>query len=284
MKYLECGSEKMTREPTAVGFYPFNKDELREKINKLMQGVPREEETPRGLIVPHAGYNYSGKTAAYAYKSIENSEINKAIILGVNHHGIGADAAVSSQDWETPLGVVKNNEGLRKELLENPLIQEDELPHANEHSIDVQMPFIKYINRDMEFVPVSLKSLNEEDIKSISGTIRKTLSNHPGTVLIASSDLLHVGPHFSFYPDTDEGTLVYTDKKNKEFIEKIKQRNFRGVMEAGEESTVCGYLAIAALMKSIKEPWRAKVLHYCTSHDLVGDETNVVGYVSISII
>lgn len=272
----------MNRKPAAGGFYPLDKKTLKRKIDKMMKETPKKEIKPKGLIVPHAGYTYSGKTAAHAYRTLEGRKIERAIILGVNHYGVGSDAAISEQDWETPLGIMKNDTKIRRELLENEYVEIDEVPHSQEHSIEVQLPFLQHIDPDMKFVPLSLKALNEEQVKSIGKTIKEIVSRHPETVVIASSDLIHLGDKFGYSAPPGKDSLKYLKRKDKEFLNKVEERDFEGVMEIGRKSTICGYLPIAIIIKSLFEQVEeVKLLHTSNSYANTRDKSNIVGYASL---
>lgn len=286
LKYQESGADRMTREMAAKGFYPFKENELKEKIDNLLGRVEEKDIDPNGVIVPHAGYRYSGKTAAHAYKSLKGNEVETAVILGVNHTGMGDEAAVSTQGWRTPLGEVRNDEDVTEEVLENSYLERDESAHAREHSIEVQVPFLKYLFPDVNIVPVSLShSLNKKKISSIGETLQGVIKNRSNTVLIGSSDLIHLGRRFSYHAPRGEDNLKYLKKKDKEFLDHVKELDLDQVIEFGESSTVCGYIPISILIEALKDELKeVKVLHRSNSYEVTGDKSNIVGYASVAFL
>jgi len=272
---------KMTRKPVARGFYPFDKEELERNIGEMLQRVPEKSVNPKGLIVPHAGYRFSGKTAAHAYKTLENKEVKTAVILGFNHTGIGERSALSTQNWETPLGEVKVNEEISEKLLKNPLIKKDDSAHQREHSIEVQIPFLKYLIPDMQIIPISLSNqLKEKEIREIARNLRAI--DYEENIMIISSDLHHVGARFGLTPQKDN--LKYLKEQDEKFIEKIKTKDIQEIIEKGKKSTVCGFIPIAVALETLKEKIKGvKVLHRSNSYEVTGDKSSVVGYASIAL-
>src|SRR3990167_8348978 len=130
----------MIRKPIVAGqFYEENADKLKEEIKRFLDYV-KKEKNAIGIITPHAGYSFSGRCAAYAYNSIDDTELY--IILGFSHSGF--PASISLDDFETPLGIVKNDNEFGKRLIENGL-KEDKKSHNNEHSIEVQEEFQNHL-------------------------------------------------------------------------------------------------------------------------------------------
>lgn len=268
------------RQPVARGFYPFDADTLEKQVKNLLNRAPERPIKPKGLIVPHAGYSYSGKTAAHAYKTLKNMEIKNAILLGVNHGGLGSKAQISGQNWKTPLGIMEKNEKINSKLLKNKFIKEEELGHQNEHSIEVQLPFLKYVCPETKITPISMKNMDKQRIESISKEIKKVVPQSNKTVVIASSDLLHTGRRFGLVPDED--AVKYTKRKDREFLNLIKERNIEEILRFGEEYTICGYIPITILLKSM-EIKEIEVLNRSTSYETSADRNNVVGYASAAL-
>jgi AmmeMemoRadiSam system protein B len=127
------------RLPAVAGqFYPGNAAELKHQLEDMM---PRAEEMPiSGCVVPHAGYIYSGAVAGEVYSRLPKRETY--VILGPNHHGLGTPVALSRDSWSTPLGVVQPDLELAR-ALEGTIIDQDEIAHKQEHSIEVQIPFLQ---------------------------------------------------------------------------------------------------------------------------------------------
>src|SRR5262249_22000426 len=147
-------------------------------------------------LVPHAGYIYSGPCAAHFYALLEHS-IQRVILLGVNHQGRGHRAALSpAASWQTPLGTVAIDQELN-DLLEDavPFLKQDDVAHAREHSIEVQLPFLQRVLGEFSLIPISLAHISMEECvelgTAVADVLRANTQSGSRTVMIASSDLSH---------------------------------------------------------------------------------------------
>ena len=238
--------------------------------------IKKEKGQIKGVVVPHAGYRYSGYVAAYAYNEIAKDGFpKKFIILGPNHQGIGkAVSLIKKGKWKTPLGNVNISEDAEKYAI--GVIKNDELAHKYEHSIEVQIPFLQFLSDDFEFTPICM---NLQDWETAS-EIGKKLSQAQDTIIIASSDFSHVG--FSGFP-SDDDIEEQVKKKDMIAIEEILNMNSKGLVEKVREHniTMCGYGAVAAMIEAVKaKTTEVKLLKYATSYD-VEPGTYCVGYAAI---
>ncbi|MFQ5850931.1 MAG: AmmeMemoRadiSam system protein B [Candidatus Binatia bacterium] len=275
------------RPPAVAGsFYPAEVGELEELLEECLvshplgpRGVRSISPSLLGGMVPHAGYIYSGPCAAHFYSSLEK-HIGRVILLGVNHRGWGAKAALSPADyWETPLGRVKVDRelsGLLKARL--AFLAEDEQPHLQEHSIEVQLPFLQRVLGEFTFLPVSLSFLSEEECAQLGQAIVHLYETGAAldrrTVLIASSDLSH-------YLSPKE-----TERLDRLALDQILSLNPVGLMETveKEEISMCGVLPTAVLLFAAKAlgARQARLLRHCHSGDAVPMK-EVVGYASVAV-
>jgi len=272
------------RKPAVSGmFYAGTPEELREQIqwcylHELGPGaVPRvNEEGPRkivALVVPHAGYVYSGPVAAHAYKELaDDGMFDTAVIIGPNHTGYGPLVSVwAGSPWETPLGKVEINKELARKLL-GGVIEEDELAHIHEHSIEVQLPWLQHLYGGLKIVPITMLAQDMETARELGEAIYKAGDN---TIIIASSDFTHYEPH-----------LVATEK-DRSMIEAIISLDEEELYKRREllNCTMCGYGPVASAIVAAKESGAktATLLKYATSGELIGDFSAVVGYGSIVI-
>ena len=279
------------RAPIVAGmFYENNLQELEKQIkasflHKLGPGdlatKRNQKGIVKGLIAPHAGYQFSGPCAAWGYKEIAEHEFPELfIILGPSHQGFGS--CLSADDWQTPFGVVKTDKNFINELSKNTGLKINEEAHASEHSIEVQLPFLQFVCKDklneIRIVPVMIS--NDIDYEKLGADIKKTIGNRKITV-IASSDFTHYGINYGYMPfidnvkenlhDLDDGAISYIKAmKVHKFIEYVEEK----------KATICGKLPIAVLMQSITAE-KVKLLLYCTSGDITGDYGSAVGYASI---
>lgn len=284
------------RRPIAAGqFYENGFEELGKQINSCFEGkfgpgalpVKRADKKIFGVIAPHAGYMYSGPCQAWAYKEIAESRLpDLFLIIGLSHMGSGS--CISQEDWETPFGIVKVDRDFGRDLIDKG-IKVDERVHKNEHSIEVQLPFLQFVNRDrlndVRFLPIIAS--DDTDYRELAEKIVKTIDETgKEAVLIASSDFTHFGASYGYMPfHTDiKKNLYELDKKAIGFIEKMKPTEFLNyINETG--ATICGKLPIAVVAEACKlmGAKKARLLNYYTSGDIVGDYSASVGYASIVI-
>lgn len=279
----------MTRLPVVAGkFYEGQKGLLEERLEdcfskkmgpgRTPEGTPGENRNLKTVIAPHAGYVYSGMTAAHSYLEIfEDGRPDHIIILGPNHSGQGARVAICEEDWETPLGVVKYDTELGKAILdENEFAKSDCVAHAQEHSIEVQLPFLQYIfDRPPPFVPICLKTQSYEICKSLGETFA-SLSEEMDMLVIASSDFTHFEP---------ADTAKRKDNQAMEYLEFLDSEGFINFVREHRIS-ICGAGPIASGVVYANEQGAEefRLLQYTNSGDVTGDKESVVAYVAAEIV
>ncbi len=246
------------RSPAVAGaFYPAGPEELRNMIEVFLSKA-QDIAAPgrlRGMVVPHAGYIYSGPTAAYGYKALLKEKIKKAIILGPSHFAMFPGACESGHDeWETPLGTLK-----AKSASGWPISIFPE-PHGPEHCLEVQLPFLQIACGDkVEIWPLLCGEIMPEELAE---RVIKELDD--ATIVIASSDLSHY--------------LDYESAKRKDAIanEAVPALD---IARFEREGDACGKTAILTLMHiAKKKKWKGVFLDYRNSGDTAGPKSNVVGY------
>jgi AmmeMemoRadiSam system protein B len=288
------------RRPTAAGqFYDGSKDNLKETIKECflnqrgpmkLPEIKKGDKKIIGLIVPHAGYIYSGSIAAHSYNILaKNGFADTFIILGPNHTGMGSGVAVMAEgSWLTPLGEVQINEQVSKNLWKD-IIDNDENAHLYEHSIEVQIPFLQYLANDSQFnfIPISMSMQDfataEEVGKIIAEEIKKTDKN---IVIIASSDFSHAGFNYHSMPPAGMRVDKFAEKQDKLAINKILEMNPEGLIETVLENniTMCGYGPIASMLVASKilGAKKSELLKYGTSYE-VHPSSSCVGYGAFAI-
>ncbi len=250
----------MVRKPAVAGmFYPKNADELKQMLNSFLEQA--EEIKLKGklkaIIVPHAGYIYSGIVAAQAYHLLKKHQFKKVILLGPSHYIAFYGAAIADEDFLTPLGKVKCGDvtGWTKE----GLIETSPEAHLKEHSLEVQLPFLQETLGDFELYALVLGTINEAKLAKF---ISEKLDDE--TLVIASSDLSH---YFSY----DKAVL-----KDNETISNILN---------GESADLdaCGRVPIKVLIHLAElKGWKPQLIDYRNSGDTAGDKSRVVGYASVA--
>jgi AmmeMemoRadiSam system protein B len=271
------------RIPVAQGrFYPFSAEEITELLNQFnIKIIPKK---CYGVVSPHAGYAYSGETALLAISSIDFSEIETVIIIGISHMQLGRGAAVSYQDWQTPLGIMENDKELAQEIAMSGMVSHDESAHDNEHSVEVQLPVLQYvlkknaIKKNIRIVPIVMTEQGlgacQKLAQSIFNAIKKTRRK---TVIIASSD-------FSHHIAADVAEKY--DKNAIEFLVKADIKGFHAHVE-NYNLSICGYgpvtvLGLYSQMSGFGFKVKgAELLRYTHSGVVTADYAHVVGYAAI---
>ena len=272
------------RKPAVAGmFYAGTAKELEEQIewcykHELGPGaIPRVNSKGlreiAAIVVPHAGYYYSGPVAAHAYKELADDGIfDTAVILGPNHTGYGYPVSLwAGVGWNTPLGELEVNKELAQRLL-GEVIKADETAHTHEHSIEVQLPWLQHLYKKVRIVPISMLAQDIETARAVGKAISQAGDN---LVIIASSDFTHYEP-YSVAMERDGSVIeAIVALDEEELYERCENLN----------CTMCGYGPVASAIVAAKEmkAKKASLLKYATSGDTSGDFSQVVGYGSIVI-
>ena len=288
------------RKPSVAGqFYEGSENKLKERLKMCFLDERGPETLPKiekgdikikGLVVPHAGYIYSGPIAAHSYNFLaKNGFADNFIILGPNHTGMGSGVAVMTEGvWETPLGEVPINEKLAK-LLFKDIIDKDDNAHSYEHSIEVQLPFLQYISekKEFNFVPICMAMQDFETSSEVGNIIADSIKQiKEKTVIIASTDFSHAG--FDYMSAPPEGMRVdeYAEKQDHHAISQILKMNPKGLIDTVQKNgiSMCGYGPVAAMLIASKVlgASKAELLKYGSSYE-VHPSTSCVGYGSIAI-
>jgi AmmeMemoRadiSam system protein B len=266
----------MIRKPAVAGrFYPGERDELSRMVQSFIS--PADHQKAIGLVVPHAGYIYSGHVAGAVYSRITPHERN--IILCPNHTGFGPPLSIMrSGSWKTPLGEMPIDNELSEALISADAYLEDDIEaHRFEHATEVQLPFLQQCGSNTgRFVPItvgtgSLRQL-EELGKALAAVVQQAV---PDALIIASSDMNHY--------ESDAVTRV----KDRKAIDQILAMNPEGLFEAvrRENISMCGYGPTVAMLTAAKilGATKAELVKYATSADVSMDYEHVVGYAGIII-
>jgi AmmeMemoRadiSam system protein B len=278
------------REPAvAGGFYPFGSSELRRDIGRYFSESNLKERNVVAIISPHAGYKYCGKTAATAYSAVADG-FDSVVVIGPNHMGIGSGIATSSSVWKTPIGSVKPDEEFIAKLMEGTNIEDDYRAHQQEHSIEVQLPWLQHKFKDFKFVPICINPIyfNKETCKEIGDKIAEVSKKLNRKVLIVgSSDFTHYGSLYGYQPFRGPTSQIL--KKIKEIDMEVAGYTTKFMPErllevvSEKRYSVCGYGAIATAIYAAKSLGAkdGEVVDYSTSFDISRDIKSVVAYCGI---
>ena len=273
--------ERIRLAAVAGSFYPADAEELIRVLDECFDSSPLKQADSSSLmggLVPHAGYFYSGPCAAHLYGCLDYS-IERVILLGVNHQARGDRAALSPADfWQTPLGWVKIDQELNHLLQDHVcFLKQDEAAHAQEHSIEVQLPFLQRVLGEFSLTPISLSHISIEECAELGAAIAETVTKNTRsgtrTVVMASSDLSH-------YLSPKE-----TAELDDIALAEVLALNPRALIDVTERKniTMCGVLPTAVLLFAANGLGvkRASLLKHCHSGD-TAPMRKVVGYASVA--
>ena len=268
------------RFPAVAGaFYEADPQALRRQVegcytHPLGPGkVPTAAKGPReirGLVCPHAGLMYSGPVAAHAYAALAADGFpDTVVILGPNHTGSGAPEALATVDWQTPLGVAKRDEALCKRLRRD-LVEEDNLAHRKEHSLEVQLPFLLQLNPSLKFAAICMGFQEYEPAAAVGKIVAEAIADRDALVL-ASTD-------FSHYVAKEEAT-----RQDRLAIDQILKMDPWGFYRAKTTHAIsmCGYGPVIAMLTAMGQG-KATLLKYATSGD-AAPMRDVVGYAAMAV-
>lgn len=250
-------------------FYPDKKEEILKYINHFNSIKTNNEtfEDVKAIIVPHAGYIYSGFTANLAYQLVSSSkkDIKRVLVIGPSHRAYLKGASVVLYDeYETPLGNLKIDKEFSQNLIDKYDFLEFNVECEFEHSTETQAPFIKYYFGEVQLVEIVYGEIDYEDLSKV---INEILADKQNFVVI-STDLSH------FY------TLEEANKKDNICLEAIVKKD----LKMFDYCEACGKTGVKAIINwAIKNNYETKVLNYCTSADVTKDKSRVVGYTSALI-
>lgn len=279
----------MIREPAFSGsFYPDNPDDLKSAIEECFLSqfgvgeLPRDvkdfegSDYPINVMVPHAGYVYSGPTATHSYfKIAENGIPDVFIIISPNHTGIGEEISIFNKGlWKTPLGNVEIDEEFADEVISfSDIASADISAHIKEHSIEVQIPFLQFLSNNFKIVPITVGNQTFSTSNDLATAIveagRKTNKSY---CVIASTDLSHFNNQERANKVDNFVLDDIRDMDEFKLFEEIVQFNI----------TMCGYgpVMTTILISKMTDKKQSEILAYNTSGDISGDFSSVVGYAS----
>ncbi len=260
-----------TRKAAVRGqFYPYSCQEIEDHFKEFNQAfdkisIPQETQNiiPRAVIVPHAGYIYSGFTANFAYRFLAQSKAKRIIVIGPSHHHYfkGVSGSYYAQ-YESPCGDISIDSAYLFALAKQFKIGFEPKAHEKEHSTEVQFPFIKHYMPHAEIIELIYGDIQPEELANL---ILALLQNKENSVVI-SSDLSH------FYTLSEANTL------DESCLKAVAILNLEELKKGCE---ACGIIGIKAMMMAAKKlKLSSKLLDYRTSADANGDESSVVGYMS----
>lgn len=266
----------MIRDAVVAGrFYPESSRSLKEQLAQLVEREDNREDII-ALVSPHAGYIYSGVVAGKTFSEINVPDT--VVILSPNHTGYGEPVSImSSGKWRIPTGDIGINEELASTIKNNSrLVKENSAAHLREHSIEVQLPFIKYLNDRASIVPITIMPIRYPDCLDVGKAVAAAIKGIEGnTLIVASSDMTHYKPR------------SHAKEQDMLAIEKILSLDPEGLYKTVTKNNIsmCGVIpaTIMLIAAQILGAKSARLVDYRDSGEVNGDASSVVGYAGIII-
>lgn len=258
-------------------FYPGTAKELRTTLAGYFKNITTSSPQSHisALVVPHAGYRYSGSIAAQAYATVQACSYDAVVVIAPSHYDAFDGVAVWDGSYATPLGTTIHDATLVKHLTSiDPRVQCSSLGHGDEHALEVQIPFVQYVLPDVPVVSMVMGNQSSEMCHTLAQILTQVSQNR-SVLVVASSDLSH------FYPQHE------AEQRDARVLERLTAFDPEGLLQqlqTGEcEACGGGAMAVAMLFGKMQKSDTVTVLQYATSGDVMGDTERVVGYAAATI-
>jgi MEMO1 family protein len=268
----------MIREPAVSGmFYPADPKVLTHDLELYLRQASPGQISGRikGLIVPHAGYVYSGGVAAWGYKMLLNRTYDTVIIVAPSHKSYFEGAALQEQGgYKTPLGTVKIDEEFASELLKkSSAVHSNSRVHQGEHSLEVQLPFLQVVLNEFQLVPLIMGTQDSAVSEALASALSRIIqASTKQCLIIGSTDLSHYYPH------------AHAVELDGQVARNLSNFDITGLVRdlAADKGEACGAGPMITTMTVSRKLGAnaGKVLKYANSGDVSGDKASVVGYIS----
>lgn len=277
-EYLQSANGALSRRPSHPQFQEPELNQLRDDGNLL------------AIVSPHAGYMFSGQTAAYAFSRAQMQEkqfqkTKRIFLLGPSHYaGFEGVALSDAGAFQTPLGNLPVDQKTVEALGDFPLFRFMPEVHRKEHSLELQLPLIYKTFGPIEIIPIVVGQLEDEMETRLIGGVLKRFINDDDMVVV-SSDFCHVGPRYSYEPFTDhiKENVFRLDKEAYTYLNSLDLEGFVNFRER-TGATICGFYPLCVLLSILPENAGGTVLNYASSQDsLVEDDENSVSYMAIAL-
>ena len=266
----------MRQPAVADRFYPGSPKALSQTISDLFPAPENITKSKAVAVVsPHAGYIYSGALAAKTFSAVKIPET--VIILGPNHHGQGAPVALSVETWDMPLGKVPTDQAIANHLLKiSKYIEIDETAHKFEHSLEVQVPFLQMLQKNLCIVPIVLSRIPYATCEDVAESLATAInSSNKDVLIVASSDMSHYE------------TRRNAEKKDHSALLCIEQFDPSALYHTvfNNRISMCGVIPVVIAMLAAKAcgAQQSRLVGYTDSGYVTGDSDQVVGYAGVVI-
>lgn len=270
------------RSSLAGSWYSADPEALNKQLDSFFQKAGSQTiENVIALILPHAGYTWSGQTAAYGLKTTEK-KYKRIVVIGPSHRIPMEDilSVPRVTHYETPLGQIPLDVEFINKLLKHSLFQNVPQTHKYEHSVQIEVPLLQYYQKDFKLVSIVAGSCSLETITTAGSVLRSLVDEE--TLVIASSDFVHYGAGHGYVPFTEKipEQIKKLDMGAYEYIARLDSKGFLDYRKR-TGATICGYIPIAILLSMLGQDIKAELIKYSTSGELTDDYSNSVSYLSI---
>ncbi|HPA47061.1 MAG TPA: AmmeMemoRadiSam system protein B [bacterium] len=283
-----CSSSDGARDRAAVfagSWYSGTEKELTAEVDGYLAQASlvgaTDQPRPVALIAPHAGYRAAGTVTGYAYKAIQGIPYERVVVMALSHgypfQGVSIDDVDS---YTTPLGTVPLDMEACKKLREHPLVQYVPEANAQEHSLEIQIPFLQRALGKFKLIPITVGDMREAEFKEVSNLLKPLVDEK--TLFVASSDFTHFGPRFQYMPfrDNIQKNIAILDKSAVNAIIHLDVEGFNRILNE-THATICGRNPIRLLLSCLPANSEGCLVKYDTSGRIFGDASNSVSYASI---
>ncbi len=285
----EASRPKRVRPATKAGsWYPSDPKKLAAEVDELLAKASPPQQPVKGpiraVIVPHAGYSFSGSTACSAYKLLADQTIDRVIILATSHAGLRGLSIADVTDYRTPLGDVPLDLPVVEALRKSRLVGSVPAAHANEHSIEIQLPLLqRALKPGWKLVPILVGSLQGDEYAQAAELIRPYADGR--TVVVGSGDFTHYGDNYGYHPFPEGADIAASLRKlDMGAYDLIAARDADGFRRYREETgiTVCGFSPFSVLIHLLDDHGTPALVKYATSGAMTGDYSSSVSYFAIA--
>ncbi|MBY0356395.1 MAG: AmmeMemoRadiSam system protein B [Candidatus Obscuribacterales bacterium] len=286
--WAKSSSEKSRALRYAGSWYEAEPQKLSKQLGEFLSAATKQNPTLDGdilaIIAPHAGYIFSGETAAFAYQAAAKQKIKRIILLGPSHHvsfhGAGLPLA---EEFQTPFGDLTVDRELADKLVTRPLFSWQKEAHQAEHSLELQLPFIRQTFGKIKIMPIIIGHINSEaEAQQIADTLKPELQNDD--LIVVSSDFTHYGPRYDYTPfreGVDEG-IKRLDEQAFFYLSKNDLSGF-SKFQRDSGDTICGVYPCQILSALLPKSATGTLLKYSRSSQIqVDPEGNSVSYMAIA--
>jgi AmmeMemoRadiSam system protein B/AmmeMemoRadiSam system protein A len=274
--------KSVLRSTLAGSWYSADPEALTKQFDEFFQKADvKPKQNVIAMILPHAGYQYSGQTAAFGLKTADK-KYKRIVVIGFAHRAYMEEilSVPRATHFQTPVGQIPLDTEFITELLKFPMFQN--LPYAlnQENSVEMELPILRYRYQDFELVPIVAGRCSLQTIKAAAEILRGLIDAE--TLVVASSDFVHYGRVHGYVPFTENvpERIREVDMGAYEYIARLDAEGFLGYKRR-TRATICGSVSVALLLSMMDEGTKAHLAKYATSGEMTGSFNNSVSYLSV---